>query len=209
MYYSLGNIIKKGKNAQPAVAAELAFGWSLRLYVLWPRNQYNDPSPAQPANRLNRRPLGGKRNMIEYRVVPHDSIGPVRLGMSRNDVRLALGEPSISEKAEIRWGIPFPDKDYYFDNSFTVNYDKSLNVEFIEVSSNPNYIVTFDGIDVHNSPPKKVITSIRKYSATIKKDDEYPVNQIYIDLDLGIFRENVDEDHINSIGIGIEGYYKQ
>ncbi len=58
MYYSLGNIVKKRKNAQPAVAAELAFGWSLRWYVLWPRNQYNDPSPAQPANRLNRRPLG-------------------------------------------------------------------------------------------------------------------------------------------------------
>ncbi len=50
----------KERAAQPAVAAELAFGWSLRWYILWPRNQYNDPSPAQPANRLNRRPLGAK-----------------------------------------------------------------------------------------------------------------------------------------------------
>jgi hypothetical protein len=33
--------------------------WSLRWYILRPRNQYNEPGPAQSAKRLSRRPLGG------------------------------------------------------------------------------------------------------------------------------------------------------
>jgi len=46
------------EDAQPAVAAELAFGWSLRWYA--PRTNCNilETNPAQPANRLNRKPLG-------------------------------------------------------------------------------------------------------------------------------------------------------
>jgi len=46
--------------AQHAVAAELAFGRSLRWYVLRGNRNILEPSPAQPANRLNRKPLGNK-----------------------------------------------------------------------------------------------------------------------------------------------------
>jgi len=37
----------------------LAFGWSLRWYALWPWNQYNEPSFAQPARQLKHKPMGG------------------------------------------------------------------------------------------------------------------------------------------------------
>ena len=91
--------------------------------------------------------------MKEYKVIPHKSIGPVQLGMSRNEVREILGEPSYIEDAHVKWEINFPDKDCFFNNAFQISYDANLKAEFIEISAEPDYTVTFDGISVHSAQP--------------------------------------------------------
>jgi hypothetical protein len=52
--------ISTSEAAQPALAADLAFGQSFSWYALWPWNQYNEPNPAKPARQLKRKPLGRK-----------------------------------------------------------------------------------------------------------------------------------------------------
>jgi nucleoside 2-deoxyribosyltransferase len=63
--------------AQQCAAADLAFGWSLRWYVLWRRNQYNKPMRAQPARQLSAvrwaKNLGGEIMAYDkYRILTND-----------------------------------------------------------------------------------------------------------------------------------------
>ena len=51
--------VNKKQIAQETVAADFAFGRGLRWYVLRRSDVYWEPKSAQPANRLNRRTLGG------------------------------------------------------------------------------------------------------------------------------------------------------
>jgi hypothetical protein len=142
----------------------------------------------------------------EFIITPHDSIGPAKLGMSRSAIRQALGETSHVDAAQERWGISFPDKDYFLENAFQVSYDANLEAEFIEASSSPHYVVTFNGIDVHKSDPNVVIAELTKIAPPDTDHREYPCNQVFRDIDLTIYREHSEEDCIDAIGIGKPGY---
>ena len=86
--------------------------------------------------------------MQEFQVIPHRSIGPIQLGMGRDEVRRILGEPSSIEAANEKWGIQWPDRDFFFNNGFQVTYDSELKAVHIEAAAESAYIVTFDGIHV-------------------------------------------------------------
>jgi hypothetical protein len=47
--------------AQHALAADLAFGQSFRWFAFRLAYKYTEPSPAQPARQLKRKPLGNRR----------------------------------------------------------------------------------------------------------------------------------------------------
>jgi hypothetical protein len=144
--------------------------------------------------------------MREFEVIPHTAIGAVQLGMTREEIRQILGKPSHVQSAYERWGIQFREKDYFFKNAFQVSYDSDMNAEFIEVSSESDYIVTLDGINVHASPPEKVIEAIRKYADPDEHDREYPTNIIFREIDLMLYREHGEKEHFDAIGIGVKGY---
>ena len=55
--------------------------------------------------------------MTDFRVIPHEAIGPARLGMTREEIRAVLGVPSYVEAAYVKWNISFPDKDCFFNNA--------------------------------------------------------------------------------------------
>ena len=144
--------------------------------------------------------------MREFKVIPYKAIGPAKLGMTRAEIRKVLGEPSSVEEAHVKWGIEFPDKDYFFKNAFQVSYDANLKAEFIEISGEDGYIVTFDGIPVHSSPPEEVLAAIRKHAQPDESDSEYPTNQFFPDLDLSLYREHSNEDRFDAIGISSRNY---
>ncbi|MBN2587390.1 MAG: hypothetical protein JXA64_07405 [Candidatus Fermentibacteraceae bacterium] len=147
--------------------------------------------------------------MKEFKVRPHESIGPARLGMTREDIRAALGIPSHIEAAHVKWGIRFPDKDCFYDNAFQVSYGGRMKAEFIEVSSRPDYTVTFDGVPVHGSPPETVVAAIRKHAEPDKADPEYPMNIFFPRLDLSLYREHSEEGRFDAISISTREYGKQ
>ncbi len=143
--------------------------------------------------------------MEQFPVVPHDSIGPARLGSTRGEIRRVLGPTSATQEPHERWGIKFPAKDYFFDNAFQVSYDERETAEFIEVSSHESFVATFDGIPVHSSSADTVLAAIRMHASPDETAREYPGNQCFPALDLTIYREQ-SNDFIDAIGIGRRGF---
>jgi hypothetical protein len=139
--------------------------------------------------------------MHRFNVIPHKSIGPVELGMSRQQVRALLGEPSAVQVAHEKWDIQFPDKDYFYNNAFQVSYDSDLNADFIEAAADPAYRVTFDGIPVHESEPSVVFDAISKHASVDREEREYPLNLWFPELHLNLYREHSEYDKFDTIGI--------
>ena len=144
----------------------------------------------------------------EFNVIPHEAIGPARLGMARDEVREVLGTPSHVENAHVWYDIPFPDKDCFFRNAFQVHYDADLKAEFIEASAEDAFVVTFDGVPVHESDPEDVLSAIKKHAEPDLTDPEYPLNQFFPALDLSLYREHSEEDRFDAIGISTRDYRK-
>jgi hypothetical protein len=153
--------------------------------------------------------ISAERIMKEFKVRPHESIGPARLGMTRQDIRAALGTPSHIETAHVKWGIGFPDKDCFYNNAFQVSYGSRMKAEFIEVSSQPDYTVTFDGVPIHGSPPETVVATIGKHAEPDVGDPEYPLNLFFPKLDLSLYREHSEEGCFDAISISTKEYGKQ
>ena len=139
--------------------------------------------------------------MLEFNVIPHRSIGPIELGMPRQQIRALLGEPSAVQVAHEKWGIQFPDKDSFYNNAFQVSYDSDLNADFIEASADSAFRVTFDGIPVHDSEPSLVVNAISKHASVDREEREYPLNMWFPDLHLNLYREHSEHDKFDTIGI--------
>ena len=139
--------------------------------------------------------------MLEFNVIPHKSIGPIELGMTRKRIRELLGEPSAVQSAHEKWGIQFPDKDYFYNNAFQVSYDANLNADLIEAAADSAYNVTFDGIPVHDSEPSLVVDAISKHATVDQNEREYPLNLWFPDIRLNLYREHSEHDKFDTIGI--------
>lgn len=144
--------------------------------------------------------------MNTYIVIPHEGIGPVKLGMTRLEVRGVLGTPSAVQEAHEKWGIEFPDKDYFLDNAFQVEYSDHGRVCFIEASKHDAYRIEYLGFDVHRDDPMAVIQAIERVSPPDRGNSEYPCNQTFLDIGVSIYREHSEEDHIDAFGISTEDY---
>lgn len=141
--------------------------------------------------------------MQEFKVIPHQSIGPIHLGMLRDNVRQIFGSPNSVEQAHVKWGIHWPDRDFFFRNAFQVTYNSELEVTHIEVASEPDYVVTFAGINVHAANPREVIAALEKLAPVDNEFREYPVNLWFPDLDLNLFRSQTNDGNFETIGISI------
>ncbi|MEO3879468.1 hypothetical protein [Rheinheimera fenheensis] len=142
--------------------------------------------------------------MNNYEVEPYVGIGPVKLGMTRREVRELMGEPSAVQDAYEKWGIKFPDKDYFYENCFQISYSERGTVNFIEASMNFRYCVVYLGLDVHRTAADKVISQIQKIASPDMTAREYPMNQLFPEIDVSIYREEMER--IEAFGISISGY---
>ena len=143
---------------------------------------------------------------MEFKVIPNKSIGPAQLGMSREQIRKVMGEPSAVQDAYEKWGIHFPNKDFFYKNAFQVSYDKEMKAEFIEVSAESDYVVTFDGLPIHESSPEIVISTISKYGEVDKTEKEYPINLWFPSLNINLYREHSADDKFDTVGVCTPAY---
>jgi hypothetical protein len=148
--------------------------------------------------------------MVEFKIIPHEAIGPARLGMTREEIRKIFGNPVHIEVTYVQSGIRFPDRDSFFSHGgFQVHYDSDLRVEFIEVAAEPDYMITFDGIPIHDSAPGKVVAAIQKYDEPDMTRRGYPTNLLFSALDLSLYREHSDKEPFDTVGISTKEYRRK
>ncbi len=136
-------------------------------------------------------------------VSPLVGIGPVRLGMTREEVRTALGEPNYSKG----------NREGYLSGLF-VNFSSNEKVEFIEISKSEEFTAYYCGVPVHDTLAGELIARVSKFSEFDGNDPELGHSYIFKALQLSFWRGTIpssqdDEDgcYFQAVGVGAPGYF--
>jgi hypothetical protein len=150
--------------------------------------------------------------VIDYEVVPHVGIGPVRLGMSRDDVRRAMPGPC---HPFLKGPDASQETDTFHENGFQVFYSGTAPVaESIELSRDSGFRALYRGVDVFATPADVVVSHVARDAAFDPDHWELGYSYIFPALDLSLWRpvlpespEDTDGREFSTIGIGIVGYF--
>ncbi len=148
--------------------------------------------------------------MTTIHIIPLKSAGPVKLGLTKEEILKTVGIPSDRH----------PEKAYYqYDNIFfSISYDQNNRVQYIEYSTptGNKSKVLLNGIDIFGTPADDLIVQISTQlgSEYDKEEMEMPYCYIFPDLELSFWRSAVPESkedeegkYFMTVGIGVKGYY--
>ena len=141
--------------------------------------------------------------MVDCVIQPLIGVGPIKLGMPRDEVRRVMEQPPTS----------LPKRDAFYGSSFQVFYagDQST-VEYIELSRESQVRALYRDLDVFATLADKVIAFISCDSAYDPSRRESGYSYIFPDLQLSVWRPVLPQDDqrgrfFSTIGIGRKGYY--
>lgn len=150
--------------------------------------------------------------MPDYIVEPFVGVGPVRLGMSRDEVCGAMRQPP----RQLRKGAPSgPVIDAFHQCAFQVFYTgEQATVEFIELSRDGDFRAFYRELDVFSTPADEVVAFISRDARYDEAAREFPYSYIFRGLQLSLWRPVVPESNMenqgryfSTIGVGRKGYF--
>src|SRR2546428_7197925 len=122
--------------------------------------------------------------MPDYTVQPFVGVGPVRLGMSRDEVRRAMPEPSKPFRKAKTSQL---ETDAFHQNAFQVFYDGDQpTVEYIELSRGSVVRALYRDLDVFATPADDVVAYIARDSEFDQSDQEIPYSYLFRGLQLSL-----------------------
>ena len=150
--------------------------------------------------------------MLDYTIQPLIGVGPVRLGMSRDEVRRVMPEPA---KPFRKARTSQHETDAFHQNSFQVFYGGDLpTVEYVELSRGSVVRALYRDLDVFATPADEVVAHIARDSQFDQSDPEIPYSYLFRGLQLSLWRPTIPESDadtdgrcFSTIGIGKRGYY--
>jgi hypothetical protein len=148
--------------------------------------------------------------MIAYEVVPHVGVGPVRLGMSRDEVRRAMpGERDSFLKG------PYSkiETDAFHGTAFQVFYgSEPPAVEYIMLCRGQGLQAFYRGVSVFDTDADEMVRHVSLDAPFDASDWELGYSYIFPDLALSLWRSTVPQSpqdmegrHFMTIGIGVKG----
>lgn len=149
--------------------------------------------------------------MLIYTIEPLVGVGPIRFGMSRGQVRLAMpDEPKPFRKSR----QSKHETDAFHESAFQVFYSGEYPaVEFIELSDCSLFRVFYEGVDVFETPADHLVEFISRSSPFDATHGEIPYTYIFPGFELSLWRPDIprsgsDEEgrFFSTIGIGVRGY---
>ena len=97
---------------------------------------------------------------MELIIQPHVGIGPVRLGMKRDEIRNILeglgGGKPVAKSAHT---------DCFFRNSLQVSFEPDESASFIEVYSDAQWTCLFEGADVFDTPADELVRHVERFDS--------------------------------------------
>jgi hypothetical protein len=150
--------------------------------------------------------------MPDYTVQPFVGVGPVLLGMSRDEVRRVMPEPAKPfRKAQTSQH----ETDAFHTSGFQVFYGGDQpTVEYIELSRRSVVRALYRELDVFATPADEVVVHVSRDSEFDHSDPEIPYSYLFRGLQLSLWRPTIPESdadtegrYFSTIGIGKRGYY--
>ena len=145
-------------------------------------------------------------------IQPLVGVGPVRFGMSPEEVRRVLLEPpqSFRKTPTSRYKT-----DGFFQNAFQVFYGGDRpTVEFIELSGGSAVRPFYRDLNVLATPADEVVAFISRHAPFDTSDSEIPYSYTFCTLQLSLWRPiipgSADDTigrYFSTVGIGRKGYY--
>ena len=150
--------------------------------------------------------------MIDYEVMPHVGIGPVRLGMSAMTSDAPCPAPAMLSSRDL---TPLLETDAFHENGFQVFYSGTRRWRNTSSCLGiPASCALYRGIDVFATPADVVVSHVARDTAFDPDHWELGYSYIFPALDLSLWRpvlpespEDTDGREFSTIGIGVVGYY--
>ena len=145
------------------------------------------------------------KQMTEHEAVPHEGVGPVHIGMSREEVRTA-----VEGNAESFRKTPADqhETDVFETAGFFVYYEGNpKTVEFIEVFPTNSARFLLFGVDVFGKPAQEVIEELRAQTKVLK--EEGSSSFILAGLDVSLWRQTSEDNYFQALGIGERNYFHE
>lgn len=146
--------------------------------------------------------------MTEFVIVPHQGVGPIRLGMSRSEVHEQFDEPEFVIRDCTR---------EVFFGGFMVDFDRHDTVEFIELAKSDKFRGVFEGKCLHDIPADEAVAFVSQFSSRDVAVRERSHSYLFLDLQLSLWRgtvadadqpeEDLDGRYFEAIGVAADGYF--
>jgi hypothetical protein len=147
-----------------------------------------------------------------FELIPLTSVGPVRLGMTRDAARAALAQPF---EAFRKSRDSEHTTDAFFDAAIQVFYaGTSPRVEFIELSNSPAFNAVLNGIDVFQMRAEDVVKRVALSVPFDSTDPELGYSYVFPKWEVAFWRPTLPKSptdeggrHFATVGLGRAGYY--
>lgn len=140
--------------------------------------------------------------MLLHVVTPHICVGPVWLGMTRDEARAAVPEPPTPFRKDA--GEEY-ETDAFDTTGLHVYYaGPEPYVVFVEAFAAPGVAFDFLGMDPLALPAATAIRLLRKITRLI--EDE-PGSYLLENVDVALWLESESEPHFTALSVGARGYF--
>ena len=145
--------------------------------------------------------------MRAFEIEPLRGVGPIRFGMSRDQVHEQLGSPQrVNDDRE------------WFLSGFAVDFDADGRVEFIEAARSANVRINFHGECLLDMSPDKAVEFVSKFAPYDPSDPELGCSYVFPALQVSLWRptmpqsdQSADESEgsrFHAVGAATAGYFE-
>lgn len=146
-------------------------------------------------------------NLKRYIIEPLVGIGPIKLGMHRDEVQDLMPEVSEPFLKSRRSKI---ETDSYHKAGFQVFYDyQTACVEYIELSRGCPFMAEIFGVDPFSICAEELIKYLSEKAKFDQADPGLGSSYILPEFELSVWRPGIDDEFFSTIGIGQKGYYSE
>ena len=130
---------------------------------------------------------------VSYDVIAKTSVGPIRFGMSPEEVHAAMGD--MPERLFRRSKSERYETEGYHQNTVQIHYDgDSPSVNFVELAGAGEMVAVFCGIPVFQTKVDHLISLLSEYDDYDQSAPEPEYMYIYRNLDISLWRPVVPEN---------------